>query len=63
MLRMMNKPSHSEPRQMVRDPVCKMLVNPRHAVGRSEYNGQTYFFCSAQCKQDFDRNPEQYTDG
>jgi uncharacterized protein len=60
MLRMMNKPSRSEPQQMVRDPVCNMQVNPQHAAGRSEYNGQTYCFCSAQCKQEFDRNAGRY---
>ena len=45
---------------MNQDPVCKMEVNPQTAAGRSQYEGQTYHFCSQECKQKFDRNPEQY---
>jgi hypothetical protein len=60
MLRMMNKPSHSEQHQMVRDPVCKMQLNPQHAAGQSDHKGQTYYFCSAQCKEEFDRDPARY---
>jgi Cu+-exporting ATPase len=29
-----------------------------NAAGRSDYNGQTYYFCSPGCKRDFDRDPE-----
>jgi len=45
---------------MARDPVCGMEVNPRQAAGRSEYQGQTYYFCSMGDKQQFDQNPQQY---
>ena len=27
---------------------------------RSSYKGKTYIFCSANCKQRFDKNPENY---
>jgi YHS domain-containing protein len=27
---------------------------------RTSYNGATYYFCSEQCRRDFDRTPEQY---
>ncbi len=45
---------------MAKDLVCGMDVDPRQAVEQSEYQGQTYLFCSTNCKQQFDQNPEQY---
>jgi Cu+-exporting ATPase len=45
---------------MERDVVCGMQVDPNKAAGRSEYNGKTYYFCSANCKSKFDANPGQY---
>ena len=45
---------------MQKDPVCSMQVDPATAAGSSEYNGKTYYFCSTQCKQKFDRNPKQF---
>jgi P-type Cu+ transporter len=44
------------------DPVCGMEVNPVSAEAQSEYGGQSFYFCSVECKQKFDRNPEQYID-
>lgn len=43
-----------------RDPVCGMDVTPQTAAGKSEYRGQTYYFCSLGCKNSFDREPEKY---
>jgi Cu+-exporting ATPase len=43
-----------------RDPVCNMQVDEKNAAGRSEYLGQTYYFCSENCKERFDQNPQQY---
>ncbi len=48
---------------MAKDLVCGMQVDEQQAAARglsSEYQGQTYYFCSAQCKQQFDQNPEHY---
>ncbi len=39
---------------MATDPVCGMQVDERQAAGQSDYQGQTYDFCSARCKQPFD---------
>lgn len=44
----------------VRDPVCGMDVDPAAAAGKSEYKGQTYYFCSAGCKKAFDKEPEKF---
>lgn len=45
---------------MVKDPVCGMDVDPKTATNKSEYNGQTYYFCSSGCKKDFDKQPLKY---
>lgn len=44
----------------VKDPVCGMDIDPATAAGKSEYNGQTYYFCSLGCKKSFDKDPEKY---
>ena len=43
-----------------RDPVCGMEVTYETAQARSEYDGQTYYFDSLECKEAFDRDPERY---
>jgi len=48
----------SEPGDMVTHPVCGMELSPAKAAGNSEYKGTTYYFCSFQCKREFDKNPE-----
>lgn len=44
---------------MLKDPVCGMSVNEK-TVERSDYNGNTYYFCSKTCKVEFDKNPRKY---
>lgn len=44
----------------VKDPVCGMDVDTASAAARTEYKGQTYYFCASKCKQAFDLNPEQF---
>ncbi|HEU0291448.1 MAG TPA: YHS domain-containing protein [Anaerolineales bacterium] len=44
---------------MVHDPVCGMDIDPATAAGTSEYEGQTYYFCSLGCKKSFDKDPEK----
>jgi len=44
----------------VKDPVCGMDVDPRDAAGKAEYQGRTYYFCSLECKQKFEKAPAQY---
>jgi Cu+-exporting ATPase len=45
---------------MNKDPVCGMAVDPVETPYFSDHQGQTYYFCSAACKQRFDQNPERY---
>ncbi|MEW6569759.1 MAG: heavy metal translocating P-type ATPase [Nitrospirota bacterium] len=42
----------------VTDPVCKMTIEEKDAVATSAYQGKTYYFCSAVCKEEFDKDPE-----
>ena len=37
-----------------------MEVNPEQAAGKSEYKGQTYYFCAVGCKVKFDADPPKY---
>lgn len=45
---------------MTRDQVCDMEVDENSAAGTSEYAGDTYYFCSLECKQKFDEDPENF---
>jgi Cu+-exporting ATPase len=45
------------------DPVCKMTIEDKDAVGTSTFKGTTYYFCSKPCKEDFDKNPESFISG
>ena len=42
------------------DPVCGMSVDPGSAKYSSEYEGQTYYFCSLMCLNAFEDQPQQY---
>ncbi len=45
---------------MVTDPVCGMSVDPATAAQHVEYAGQTYYFCSAGCREAFEAQPARY---
>ncbi|MDP2964623.1 MAG: YHS domain-containing protein [Pelolinea sp.] len=45
---------------MEKDPVCGMSVDPKQTAYKSDYQGKTYYFCSAGCKKAFDEEPEKY---
>lgn len=47
---------------MARDPVCAMDVEIARAAASADYEGRTYYFCSLQCKDDFERQPEIYVE-
>ena len=42
------------------DPVCGAPVEPMDAIYTSDFQGQTFYFCSAACKEQFDMNPAAY---
>lgn len=43
-----------------KDPVCGMDVDPQRAAAASVYKGVTYYFCSASCRDKFEKTPEKY---
>jgi YHS domain-containing protein len=42
------------------DPVCGTIVDESWAAGRAQYAGQTYYFCSKECKKDFEEEPTAF---
>jgi P-type Cu+ transporter len=42
------------------DPVCGMSVDPPNSKLSSAHEGETYYFCSAECKEGFDKDPGKY---
>ena len=46
---------------MAIDPVCKMEVDQASPPGgKTEYKGQTYYFCAPGCLRVFESDPEKY---
>lgn len=43
-----------------KDPVCGMMVDTATAQYKTEAMGNTYYFCSADCKRTFDKDPQKY---
>jgi YHS domain-containing protein len=42
------------------DPVCGMEVDTASAQWKTDYHGQTYYFCAPGCKRSFEKEPEKY---
>lgn len=45
------------------DPVCAMVINPGRARATAIRGGQTYYFCSENCRECFERDPDAYLGG
>ena len=45
---------------LVKDVVCGMTVDMDTTAHRAEYQGQTYYFCSAECRSKFIADPQHY---
>ena len=53
--------AHSDPADArVTDPVCGMTIARTDAAGKSDFNGQTYFFCSQHCMERFQADPSRF---
>jgi YHS domain-containing protein len=46
--------------KMSKDPVCGMQVDERKAAAKSSFGNREYYFCSQDCKRQFDQHPERY---
>ena len=42
------------------DPVCKCNVDEESSKHSSLYKDTEVYFCSVECKEEFDKNPLQY---
>lgn len=45
---------------MTKDPVCGMQVDETKAAATTVYQGTAYAFCSAACKNTFEKSPTKY---
>jgi P-type Cu+ transporter len=45
-----------------KDPVCGMMIETEDAVGSTTYESQDVYFCSDQCRRDFEADPARYYD-
>ena len=43
------------------DPVCGKQFESSQAVAETEHDVHTYFFCSEECRSQFEASPEQYS--
>ncbi len=48
---------------LVRDPVCGMMVSPSVAPEHWSFDGETYSFCARSCREQFMANPRVFLDG
>jgi NTE family protein len=42
------------------DPVCRMAISPGRARAQCERDGITYYFCSVNCRDSFERHGDHY---
>jgi YHS domain-containing protein len=45
---------------MAKDPICNIEVDEETAEFKSQYASQTFYFCSAECQEQFEFRPQQY---
>jgi YHS domain-containing protein len=45
-----------------KDPVCGMMVELENAAASTTYESQDVFFCSDECRREFEANPARYYD-
>jgi xanthine dehydrogenase accessory factor len=46
--------------QEAKDPICGMTVAVSAAKYKSEFHGNSFYFCCSGCKQTFDKQPDKY---
>lgn len=45
---------------MAKDVICGMKVSEDTEL-KSSFQGKSFYFCSEQCKETFDKNPLKYS--
>jgi P-type Cu+ transporter len=54
------EPKEETPMTTVKDPVCRMEIEPATAAASEEHDGTTYYFCSESCQQRFVADPGKF---
>jgi YHS domain-containing protein len=47
---------------MTTDPVCGTRVNEKESEFHTQFAGRKYFFCSDNCRKEFESEPEAYVE-
>jgi Cu+-exporting ATPase len=47
-------------KQLVRDPVCGMWIEPEDAADILLYKEKIFYFCAPGCKIAFEKEPEKF---
>lgn len=47
---------------MTTDPVCGMRVDDKNPEFQTQFAGRKYFFCSDECRTEFQERPEEYVE-
>jgi YHS domain-containing protein len=45
---------------MTTDPVCGTAIDEKVAEFGTQFAGKKYFFCSEECRQEFEDRPSEY---
>jgi Cu+-exporting ATPase len=45
---------------MAKDLVCDMSIDEKQAGATYDFQGHTYYFCAAECKDKFAQAPEKF---
>ena len=45
---------------MTRDPFCGTRVEEKESEFQTQFAGKKYFFCSEECRKEFENQPDEY---
>ena len=45
---------------MTTDPVCGTKIDEKEADVQTQFAGRKYFFCSEECRREFEEKPEDF---
>lgn len=51
---------HRSTERNYKDPVCGMELSRITAIDAMEYKDKTYYFCTRECRETFETDPEKY---
>jgi P-type Cu+ transporter len=47
---------------MTTDPVCGTTIDEKESEIQTQFAGKRYFFCSEECRKEFEDRPDEYLD-